>query len=205
MYTRLITTLHGLNIAYDYLQPGRSNELFLAESEMVSSEKIIIDVEKITQALHFSTLTAELRDDEIDILVSLLTIRSYKAGDIISQPGAPPLADALLILLEGVIEVSARIDKEPMVMLLKTPGELARIISFSGSNMLSIDATIKAKQDCTVLLLERARLEALLDTHHTMVYRIMRGLVRYAHGLARHKSAEAEQMSNYVYRLNGRF
>jgi hypothetical protein len=33
----------------------------------------------------------------------------------------------------------------------------------------------------------------------------MRSLVRYAHGLARHKSAETEELSNYFYRVNGRF
>jgi len=172
---------------------------------MIASEKIEIDLEKIIGALLHSTLIAELRDHEIEILVDLLEIQCYQAGEFIAKPGDCTLGDALLILVEGKVEVSAMVDNEPMVMLLKDPGDLARIISFVGSNMLKIDATIEVKEDCTVLLLGRAKLETLLDTHHSIVYYVMRGLVRHMHSLARHKSAETEVMSNYFYRLNGRF
>ncbi len=165
----------------------------------------MITVASIKKTLDNSTLVAELREAEIEILLGLLTVRHYKAGEFISRPGDGELGDALLILAEGKIEVSAIVDDEPMVMHLKDPGDLARIISFVGSNLVKIEATIEVAEDCTVLLLERARLEALLDTHHSIVYYVMRGLVRYAHSLARHKSAETEEMSNYFYRLNGRF
>jgi CRP-like cAMP-binding protein len=172
---------------------------------MITSEKIIIDFEKIIGALHLSTLIAELQDHEIETLVELLSIQSYKAGEFIAKPGDCSLSDALLILVEGKVEVRAIVDKEPMTMILNDPGELARIISFVGSNIVKIDATIEVKEDCTVLLLERAKLETLLDTHHAIVYRVMRGLVRHMHSLARRKSAETELMSNYFYRMNGRF
>jgi len=172
---------------------------------MIASEKIIIDYEKIVGALLRSTLTAELRAHEIEVLVNLFAIQSYKAGEFIARPGECSLSEALLILVEGKVEVSAMVDGEPMVMLLKAPGDMARIISFVGGNMLKIDATIEVKEDCTILLLERARLETLLDTHHSIVYYVMRGLVRHTHSLARHKSAETEVMSNYFYRVNGRF
>lgn len=165
----------------------------------------VITNDRIIKVLHHSTLIAELRDSEIEILIGLLTIQRYKAGEFIAKPGDRPLSDALLILAEGKVEVSAIVDNEPMSMLLKDPGDLARIISFVGSNMVKIDATIEVKEDCTVLLLERAKLEALLDTHHSIVYYVMRSLVRYMHCVARHKSAETEEMSNYFYRLNGRF
>jgi len=165
----------------------------------------MITNEKIMQALHCSTLIAELREAEIETLISLLTVKSYKAGEFIAMPGVCLPGDELLILAEGKIEVSGMVDNEPMVMHLKDPGDLARVISFVGSNMVKIEVTIEVKEDCTVLLLERARLESLLDTHHSIVYYVMRGLVRYAHRLARLKSAETEVMSNYFYRLNGRF
>lgn len=161
--------------------------------------------ENIVKALRSSTLTAELSAAEIEILSGLVTVQNYKAGSFIVSPGFCTLGDALLILVEGKVEVSAKVDNEPMVMHLKDSGDLARIISFVGSNIVEIDATIEVKEDCMVLLLERSRLEALLETHHSIVYRVMRGLVRYMHSLARHKSAETEEMSNYFYRLNGRF
>ena len=157
------------------------------------------------KALHNSTLIAELREAEIAILLALLTVRYYKAGEFICKPGECSLGDALMILAEGEIEVNAIVENEHMVMRLKDPGDLARVISFVGGNMMKIEATIEVKEDCTVLFLERAKLEALLDSHYSIMYYVMRGLVRYAHSLARHKSAETEEMSNYFYRLNGRY
>ena len=161
--------------------------------------------EKILVALHNSTLTAELRESEIEILLGLLTVQHCRAGEFIAKQGDGPLSDALLILVEGKVEVSAIVDNETMVMHLKDPGDMARIISFVGSNMMKIDATLEVKEDCTILLLARAKLESLLGTYQSIVYYVMRGLVRYMHSLARHKSAETEEMSNYFYRLNGRF
>ncbi len=161
--------------------------------------------ESIIKALHRSTLVAEFRESEIGILLPLLTAQHYKKGEFIARPGKCALEDALLILVEGKVEVSARVEGEPMVMHLKDSGDLARVISFVGSNMMKIDATIEVIDDCTVLLLEREKLETLLDTHPVIVYNVMRGLVRFAHSLARHKSAETEELSNYFYRVNGRF
>lgn len=161
--------------------------------------------ESIIKALHRSTLVAEFRESEIGILLPLLTTQHYKKGQFIARPGNCALEDALLILVEGKVEVSARVEGEPMVMHLKDSGDLARVISFVGSNMMKIDATIEVIDDCTVLLLEREKLETLLDTHPVIVYNVMRGLVRFAHSLARHKSAETEELSNYFYRVNGRF
>ncbi len=165
----------------------------------------MITDENIMKALYRSTLVSELRESEIEILTDLITVQSYKAGKFIVKPGSRKLEDALLILVEGRLEVSSIVDEEPMVMHLKDPGDMARVISFVGSNMMKIDATIEVMEDSTVLLLERARLESLLGTHHSIVYYVMRSLVRYVHGLARHKSAETEELSNYFYRVNGRF
>ncbi len=161
--------------------------------------------ESIIHALHQSTLVAEFRESEIGILLPLFTSRRYRRGEFIAKPGVCELMDALLILVDGRIEVSARIEGEPMSIHLKEPGDIARVISFVGGNMMKIDATIEVTEDCTVLLLEREKLETLLETHPVIVYNVMRGLVRFAHGLARHKSAETEELSNYFYRINGRF
>jgi CRP/FNR family cyclic AMP-dependent transcriptional regulator len=54
-----------------------------------------------------------------------------------------------------------------------------------------------------VLLLQRAKLETLLHSHPSIVYCVMRNLVRHVHGVARRKNAEKEEMSNYLYRTHG--
>lgn len=166
-------------------------DFFIGTTKMIANESIL-------NALHRSTLIAELRDFEIQILISALTIKCYQAGELIAKPGDHSLNDALLILVDGEIEVSAIVDNEPMGLLLKEPGDLARIISFVGSNISKIDATIEVKENCTVLMLERTKLETLLRTqHHTIVYYVMRGLVRRTHLLARLKGKEIEMVNEY--------
>ncbi|MEQ1590416.1 MAG: cyclic nucleotide-binding domain-containing protein [Gallionella sp.] len=181
------------------MSPSRSYagvDCYIGATKLLANERIL-------NALHYSTLIEELRDAEIQILVGLLTIKSYKAGAFIATPGDYSLSDALLILVEGKIEVRAIVNNEPVQITLKDPGGLARIISFVGSNMVKIDATIEVMEDSVVLFLERTKLEILLSTsHHSIVYYVMRSLVRHTHSLARHKSAETEEMSNYFYRLN---
>ncbi len=164
---------------------------FIGATKMIANESIL-------NALHRSTLIAELRDFEIQILIGTLTIKCYRAGEFIVKSGDHSLNDALLILVDGEIEVSAIVDNEPMGLLLKEPGDLARIISFVGSNISKIDATIEVKENCTVLMLERTKLETLLRTqHHTIVYYVMRGLVRHTHFLARLKGKEIEMVNEY--------
>ncbi len=168
-----------------------------AENYFIGDHKMIADA-RIMNALHQSTLITELRDFEIQILVGMLTIKRYQAGDFITRPGDAPLGDALLILVEGKIEVSATVDNEPMSLMLTKPGELARIISFVGSDIAKIEASIQVIEESTVLMLARTKLETLLRTqHHTIVYYVMRGLVRHTHLLARHKGAGAEEIGKH--------
>lgn len=174
--------------------PYRSD---ITENYFIGDHKMIAD-ERILNALQQSTLIAELRDFEIQILIGMLTIRQYQASDFITRSGDAPLGDALLILVEGKIEVSATVDNEPMSLMLNKPGELARIISFVGSDIAKIEASIQVIEASTVLMLARTKLEMLLRTqHHTIVYYVMRGLVRHTHWLARHKGAESEEIGKH--------
>ncbi|MBI5918740.1 MAG: Crp/Fnr family transcriptional regulator [Nitrosomonadales bacterium] len=161
--------------------------------------------ELILRTLHNTTLTEELRDSEIEILASIITVQRYKAGEVIVEPGVNPLRESLMILAEGEAEINAVVDGEPMTLPLSKPGDLASIIGFVGGKTTTINARVEVKQDGAVLLLDRARFESLLHSHPAIVYYVMRGLVRYMHGVARRKTAESAEMNNYFYRVHGRY
>jgi CRP-like cAMP-binding protein len=161
--------------------------------------------ELILQTLHNTTLTEELRDSEIEVLASIINLQRYKAGEVLIEPGRNPLAESLMILAEGEAEIQASVDNEPMTLQLSKQGDLASIIGFVGGKGTNINARVEVKKDGAVLLLERSRFESLLATHPAIVYYVMRGLVRYMHGVARRKNAESEVMNNYFYRMNGRY
>jgi CRP/FNR family cyclic AMP-dependent transcriptional regulator len=167
---------------------------------------LMIPDERVLRALHNSRLVENLRDFEINVLTSLITVQYFEARELVAElDDDDTLKDALMILVEGAIEVSAMVNNEPVSLHLATPGDLARIMSFVGGEMINISARIMVKRDSAVLLLQRSKLETLLHSHPSIVYCVMRNLVRHVHGVARRKNAEKEEMSNYLYGIHGRY
>ena len=159
----------------------------------------------ILQTLHNSTLTEELRDAEIEALARIMIVREYKAGETVLKPGDVELKDTLLILASGDVEATAVTGGEQMTLHLLQPGDLAGIIGFVGGNISQVSATVMAKTESKVLLLDRVRFEALLNSQPAIVYYVMRGIVRHVHGIVRRMNMQSVEMSNYLYRSQGRY
>lgn len=154
----------------------------------------------ILQTLHNSTLTEELRDAEIETLGQLFEVREFKAGESLLRPGEEKLKNSLVMLASGEVEATANIGSEQATLHLLQPGDLAGIITFVGGNVSQISATITAKTDCQVLILDRCKLESLLNTQPAIVYYVMRGIVRHTHGIVRRMNAQSVEMTNYLYK-----
>lgn len=165
---------------------------------------LMIPDELILMALHNSRLVENLRDFEVNVFASLFTIQYFEVGELVAELDGS-LKDSLMILAEGEIGVNAMVGNESVMLHLKAPGDLARIISFVGGNNVNISAQITVRKKSAVLLLQRSRLESLLHTHPSIVYCVMRNLVQHVHGVARRKNTENKELCNYVYRINGRY
>ncbi len=159
----------------------------------------------ILQTLHSSTLTEELRDAEIESLGQLFEMVEFKAGQALLKPGEERLKSTLVVLASGEVEATAHVGGEQATLHLLQPGDLAGIITFVGGNVSQISATIVAKTDCKVLLLERCKFESLLNSQPAIVYYVMRGIVRHTHGIVRRMNAQSVEMTNYLYKTGGRF
>lgn len=165
---------------------------------------LMIPDELILRALHNSRLVENLRDFEVNVFAGLFTIQYFEVGELVAELDGS-LKDALMILVEGELEVNAMVGNESVMLHLKAPGDLARIISFVGGNNVNISARITVRKKSAVLLLQRSRLESLLHTHPSIVYCVMRNLIQHVHGVARRKNTENKELCNYVYRMNGRY
>jgi CRP-like cAMP-binding protein len=159
----------------------------------------------ILQTLHSSTLSEELRDAEIESLGQLFEVADFKAGQALLKPGEERLKSTLIVLANGEVEATAHVGGEQATLHLLQPGDLAGIITFVGGNVSQISATIVAKTDCQVLLLERCKFESLLNSQPAIVYYVMRGIVRHTHGIVRRMNAQSIEMTNYLYKTGGRF
>ena len=159
----------------------------------------------ILQTLRNSTLTEEMRDAEIEELANIITVHEYKAGEYLLQPGNSTLRNTLMILATGEVEATATLGAEKATLHLLQPGDLAGIITFVGGSAAQISATVVAKTDSKMLLLDRSRLESFLSTNPAIVYYVMRGIVRHVHGIVRRMNMQSVEMSNYIYQQGGRY
>lgn len=157
----------------------------------------------VLTALRNSALTEELRVPEMEILARLFEVHEYEAGETVVIPGASGdtggPGETLLMLACGEAEVSFATRGERAVLTLSEPGEVSTILGFVGGDVSQISVGIVARTDCALLALERTRFEALLGSHPAIAYYVMRGLVRYVHGIARRLNMQAIAMTNYLY------
>jgi CRP-like cAMP-binding protein len=174
-------------------------------SPMHMMGNLMIPDERILKALYNSGLVEDLLENDIYLLSGLITVQYFEAKEFVTELHDHLLKESLMILVEGQIQVTATVNNEPVLLDLETTGDVARIISFVGGNLISVSTKMKVRKDSAVLLLPRAKLESLLHTHPSIVYGVMRNLVRYVHGVARRKNAEMGELSNYFFRMNGRY
>jgi CRP-like cAMP-binding protein len=145
-----------------------------------------------------------LSDAEVKIIEGLFDVQEYKSGEVIAQPGdARP--DNLYILAYGDIEVKIESDEGESIIHVLKPGDLAGMITFVGGAAAQISATLCAVGATKVLSLERGKFESLINCYPMIIYRVMRGLARNMHSIVRHESNQSVQMTNYIYRANGRY
>lgn len=167
---------------------------------------ITVEVTKealVKQALLNSTLTEELRDAEVETLAHLIELREYRAGEVIERPGEnnyqSGLRDTLMMLGSGRVEVAFSANGQSATLELSQPGEISTILGFVGGDVSQVSVSVVAKTDCSLLMLDRKRFESLLNGQPAIAYYVMRGIVRYVHGIVRRLNTQAVEMTNYLY------
>ena len=66
-------------------------------------------------------------------------------------------------------------------------------------------ASLVATTAAQVLLLERTRLESLIDSEPRLLYAVMRAILRSTHALQTRLSTQASELTNYVVKQHGRY
>ena len=158
----------------------------------------------VLDTLRTSTITDELSDAEVEVIKGLFNVQDYKSGEIIVRPGDAQ-ADNLYILAHGDIEVRIASGEEESTIHVLKPGDLAGVITFVGGAASDISATLYSVGKTKVLSMARAEFEKLINSHPMIVYKVMRGVVRNVHGIVRRVNSQSAELSNYIYKTNGRY
>jgi len=156
----------------------------------------------VIDTLRTSIIAEELSDTELEVIAELFKVQSYKTDEVIVQPGDKQ-PDNLYILAQGGIQVKIQSSEGESAIYTLKPGDLAGIITFVGGAPTQHSATLIAKGEAKVLSLPRAKFETLIDSHPMIEYKVMRGIVRYVHGIVRTMNAKSAELNNYIYRSSG--
>jgi CRP/FNR family transcriptional regulator, cyclic AMP receptor protein len=154
------------------------------------------------EALRASPLATELTPEQTSVLSALVSLESFRAREVLAQEGTT--GNRLYVVVDGAIGVVKHhgTPDETLLATLK-PGDFAHELGFlDGAQRY---ASLVASADVRVLVLEREKLESLIDTEPRILYRVMCAIVRTVHRIQTRLSVQANELTNYITKQHGRY
>jgi CRP/FNR family cyclic AMP-dependent transcriptional regulator len=153
-------------------------------------------------ALRASRLAAELTDEQCRTLAAVIKLRELADGEVLVHEDTSDTH--LYVLIAGSLAVARGAGKaDELTLFSLNPGDLIGELSFLDDTVHY--ASVISRGASRVFGLERAQLESLLEHEPLIVYRVMRAIVRTVHKVQRRLSAQAAELSNYIYKQHGRY
>ena len=154
------------------------------------------------EALRASKLSAELSDAQCGTLATLCVMRDLADGDVLVREGSSD--SHLYLLVSGNVAVArAAGTPDEVVLFTLGAGDAIGEMSFLDDNLHY--ASVVSRGPSRVLGLERGQFESLLEREPQIVYRVMRAIVRRVHQAQHRLSAQAVELTNYIYKQHGRY
>ncbi len=153
-------------------------------------------------ALRASRLATELTDAQCRALAAVITLRELADGEVLVREDVSDTH--LYVLISGSLAVTRGAGSAGELALFSLKeGDLIGELSFLDDTVHY--ASVISRGASRVFGLERAQLESLLEREPLIVYRVMRAIVRTVHKVQRRLSAQAAELSNYIYKQHGRY
>ncbi len=149
-----------------------------------------------------SPLGKDLSAAHCEILASIIEVRELKEGEELLSEGH--VDHTLYVPISGKISVvkDAGGGQEDQLHIL-VPGELAGAMGFLDGKEHS--ATLRALTDTQVFCIEQTKFETLISSEPTIVYQVMRSIVRDIHGIVKNMNNSHVELSNYINKQHGRY
>jgi len=153
-------------------------------------------------AVRASRLAQDLTPEQTAVLAGIVSLASFRAKDVLAREGAPD--NHLYVVVDGSLGVVKQLGtpEEALIATLNA-GDFAHELGFlDGAERY---ASLVAATDARVLVLEREKLESLIDTHPRILYRVMCAIVRTVHRVQTRLSMQASELTNYIVKQHGRY
>jgi CRP-like cAMP-binding protein len=154
------------------------------------------------QATRSSRLADGLSDDQVAVLASVLQLQTCQPGDVLAQEGA--IDNHLYVIVDGKLAIVKHLgqDDEETLVTLKA-GDFVHELGFLDGKERY--ASLRAVTAAHVLVLERERLESLIDSQPRLLYAVMRAILRTGHGVQTRMAMQAAELTNYIVKQHGRY
>ena len=147
-------------------------------------------------------LAAGLSQQQVEVLAGLVGSETVHAGEVLASEGT--VDDRLVVVVDGTLDVVRhRGTPDQTVLATLRVGDLAHELGFLDGTPHY--ATLVATSAAQVLMLERGRLESLIDSDPRVLYAVMRAILRTTHALQTRLSMQASELTNYVVKQHGRY
>ena len=154
------------------------------------------------EAVRASPLANELSPEQTAVLAGLLTLETFHPKQVLAREGTTD--NHLYVVVDGSLGV-VKHQGTPDEMLIATlgGGDFAHELGFlDGAERY---ASLVAATEAHVLILEREKLESLIDTHPRILYGVMCAIVRTVHRVQTRLALQASELTNYIFKQHGRY
>lgn len=162
----------------------------------------IPDPTLLYNAVQACPLATELSPEQTRVLADLVTLVSFNPSQVIAHEGA---ADSrLYVIVEGslcVVKQKGKVDETLVATLHK--GDFAHELGFLDGSLRY--ASLIALTEARVLVLERQKLESLIDSQPRVLYLVMCAIVRTVHRIQTRLAMQASELTNYITKQHGRY
>lgn len=156
----------------------------------------------LLEAVRACRLAEELSADESAVLAGLMSLEAVQPNQVLAREGS--VDNRLYAVVEGSLNIVKHLGTpdETLIVTLQA-GNLAHELGFLDG--AARYASLLGGSAARVLVLEREKLETLIDTHPRILYRVMCAIVRTVHGVQTKLAMQANELTNYIVKQHGRY
>jgi CRP-like cAMP-binding protein len=160
------------------------------------------DTPSLSEAVSASRLAEGLTPEQVAVLADLLTLEPVTAHQVLSREGS--VDQRLYTVVQGSLVVVKHIGTpEETTLVTLEVGDFAHELGFLDGTPRY--ASLVAATAGQVLVLERERLESLIDSQPRVLYGVMCAIVRTVHRVQTRLAVQASELTNYIMKQNGRY
>ena len=154
------------------------------------------------EALRASPLAKDLSPGQATLLAGLVSLQAFRRDQVIANEGT--VDNRLIVVVAGSLGVIRHAGTGTETLLASLhPGDFAHELGFLDG--MPRYASLVAASDARVLVLEREKLECLIETDPRLLYLVMCVIVRAVHAVQTRLSMQAGELTNYIVKQHGRY